>query len=73
MNSEKIKLAFADGESKARMLTVDYPKDQITGTEIQTAMDDIISSQVLLGKESLLGKKVKAYREKVERSEYNIE
>ncbi|MGO3017933.1 MAG: DUF2922 domain-containing protein [Anaerococcus sp.] len=73
MNSEKIKLSFADSQSKSRMLTVDYPKEEITGTQVQQAMDNIISSQVLLGKESTLDTKVKAYREILERNEYNIE
>lgn len=72
MKTKKIKLQFADDMKNSKMLTVDYPKAEISGSDIKTAMDEIVNSQALLGKEGPIQAKVKAYEEVIEKNTYNI-
>ena len=72
MKTRKIKMQFADMKDSQKMLTVDYPKEEIETDEVKAAMDEIVASKVLSGKEGQIQKSIKAYEEIVDRNEYMI-
>ncbi|MDD7306764.1 MAG: DUF2922 domain-containing protein [Peptoniphilaceae bacterium] len=72
MKTRKIKMQFADMKDSPKMLTVDYPKEEIETDEVKAAMDEIVASKVLSGKEGQIQKSIKAYEEIVDRNEYMI-
>lgn len=72
MKRETIVLQFADTEDNTRNVTVGYPKEAADSTEVKTAMDSMIESNVLMCKEGEVSKKKKAYSKIVEISNFNI-
>jgi hypothetical protein len=72
MKINKVKLHFADEMKNSKMLTVDYPNESLDSQTVKAAMDKIIETEVLLGKEGPITTKVKAYSEETERSDFNI-
>ena len=72
MKRETIVLQFADVEDNTRNVTVGYPRYDVDSTEVKTAMDTMIESNVLMSKASGVSKKKKAYSKTVEISNFNI-
>lgn len=68
----KLKLYFKDADSAQRTISVDMPKASYTDDEINTAMDSIIKSNVLLTKKGALTTKSNAELEVIEKSPYTI-
>lgn len=68
----KLKLYFKDVDSAQRTISVDMPKASYTDDEINTAMDSIIKSNVLLTKKGALTTKSNAELEVIEKSPYTI-
>lgn len=72
MKTRKIKLQFADEANNAKMITVDYPRDDANATEIKEAMDQMVGAGILQSKEGPITTTSKAYEEMLERNEFDI-
>lgn len=46
MNKSKLEMEFKNAEGKKFALTIDEPREDITGEEIRTAMDNIIAKNI---------------------------
>lgn len=66
---KKLKLSFKDDDQNKKMISIDYPKDDVESEQIIEAMDTIIKTKVLKAKEKPLTQKVKAYEETIERKD----
>ena len=70
--NRKLKLYFKDAENAQRTVSIDYPSQNYTESDINDAMDKIIASGVLATKNGKLTTKANAEMETVEKSPYNI-
>lgn len=70
--NRKLKLYFKDTENAQRTVSIDYPSQNYTESDINDAMDKIIASGVLETKNGKLTTKANAEMETVEKSPYNI-
>lgn len=70
--NRKLKLYFKDAENAQRTVSIDYPSQNYTESEINDAMDKIIASGVLETKNGKLTTKANAEMETIEKSPYNI-
>lgn len=70
---KKLKLKFTDTGDNSKMISIDYPKAQVNGDEVASAMDEMIESEVILAKDGPIKDKDRAYEETVERRDYIIE
>lgn len=73
MQTTKVKLQFADKDKNTKILTVDYPKTDLTADDITHAMDQIVESNILTGKDGPITQKIKAYKETIDRTEFNVQ
>lgn len=70
--NRKLKLYFKDSENAQRTVSIDYPSQNYTESDINDAMDKIIASGVLETKNGKLTTKANAEMETIEKSPYNI-
>ena len=73
MANTKLKLYFKDQENKSKTVAVDYPKESYNPTEVQSAMDAMLASDVLVTKNGPVSSKEKAELETVTREEIALE
>ena len=72
MTKTRIKLQFKDELGSTRIISIDRPKDGLSDDDINQAMDQIIASGALATKDGKLVAKVKAFKETVEQTDYQI-
>ena len=72
MTKTRIKMQFKDETGSTRIITIDRPREDITDTDIKNAMKEILASKALSTKNGLLVEKVKAFKETVEQTDYQI-
>ena len=72
MTKTRIKMQFKDETGSTRIISIDRPREDITDTDIKNAMEEILASKALSTKNGLLVAKVKAFKETVEQTDYQI-
>ena len=72
MTKIRIKMQFKDETGSTRIITIDRPREDITDTDVKNAMEEILASKALSTKNGLLVAKVKAFKETVEQTDYQI-
>ncbi len=72
MTKTRIKMQFKDETGSTRIITIDRPREDITDTDVKSAMEEILASKALSTKNGLLVEKVKAFKETVKQTDYQI-
>lgn len=72
MTKTRIKMQFKDETGSTRIISIDRPREDITDTDVKKAMEEILASKALSTKNGLLVEKVKAFKETVEQTDYQI-
>ena len=72
MTKTRIKMQFKDETGSTRIITIDKPREDITDIDVKKAMEEILASKALSTKNGPLVEKVKAFKETVEQTDYQI-
>ncbi|WP_297281516.1 DUF2922 domain-containing protein [uncultured Anaerococcus sp.] len=72
MANRKLQLYFKDETNNSKTLSVDYPKQSYSPTEVGEAMDTMIASNVLITKNGPIASKAKAEIATVEKEEIEL-